>query len=132
VAALASLDNVRILREENNDTLLTDTTDELIKQLLMGIAKSKAREPGITEATYKGYITNLVATDSHGTKCETTRRQDEDESSWLWRACECLLITEQTATDKRPCVWITFKILVLPTRFFFSWKDLILYIYRIS
>jgi hypothetical protein len=40
VAALASLDNVRILLEEDNDTLLTDTTAELIEKLLKEIAKS--------------------------------------------------------------------------------------------
>jgi hypothetical protein len=79
---------------------------------------SKARELGITEATYKGYITTLFATDPYGNKCETTRKENEDESSWIWRACECLIITEQTATDRRPCVWITVEILVLLTRFY--------------
>ena len=40
VAALATLDNVCILRTERNNTLLTETMQELIAQLFVGMTKS--------------------------------------------------------------------------------------------
>jgi hypothetical protein len=91
-AALASLDNVRILRKENNGTLLMGTTDELIEQLLKEITKSNDRD---SNRTLEATINLLQQVVLSGASLSITVLQNV--------RCRVRLTSMPTITDKTIC-----------------------------
>jgi hypothetical protein len=68
--------------------------------------------------TYKVIISHMFRYDPYGNEGVYAKRPEEEETQWLSRAADGLTITETTAMDTTPSVWLTSDITILLARFY--------------
>jgi hypothetical protein len=79
---------------------------------------SHAIDWNMTEHSYRSIVSYMFQYDPYNRTGGYAKQQDESEIAWLIRASEGLRTSELTATEDKPCVWISKEIATMFTRFY--------------